>query len=516
MKKKSKFTFVHKCAFIFSCISASAITVGSTSSPIEDQQLSPKQLEKKILEEQAKIWPNLKGTDLRNHVAVLFNTPIYDNPKVTEYVQRVGEKILDQTPHAGQKYRFLVLDSPVPNAFTMQQPYIYVNRGLLVLYQNEAQLAGVLGHEVGHNIDKAVDKSRSKRLWDNIFASTVGILAGNSAVGDAIATQQQFGQAKYGQKRELEADRLGAQYLYGAGYDSEGLLEGLGSLFDFVKAGLKTNTVQYRALQSHPRNDIRLRAVLREVGELPPGEAYEGREAYRDMLDGMVYGPNLRPTAPPGYVRYNNEKLGITFLHPNDWVRKVKGAKIIMQNPDETLQFKVEIEKSANKAQSSEETFKEKFPDGLTGLRKIHPQEQKDLGVTAVKGAQRLALAKVARNTFHFTGLTRDNQLTAERDKMFLDMISTFRRMHPRDKNLTEVKRLYFEQLQPGETLGSIANDKTDENVASEVELRAINGYFPKGEPEPGTWIKKIRLEKVDPNDYKNLEKTAQEKKTQA
>ena len=479
-----------------------AIALASTSNPIEDKTLTQKQWEKKVLEAAAKKWPNLSGKNLRNHVAVLYNTPLYDNPKVAEYVQRVGEKVLEQTPHAGQDYRFLVLDDPTPNAFTMQQPYIYVNRGLITLYQNEAQLAGVLAHEIGHNIDKGVSKRRRKSIFDSIFATSMSILAGSSGVGNAISAQQQINQAKYSRERELEADRLGALYLHGAGYDTEGLVEGLGSLFDYTKASLSKSIVPYRTLQTHPRNDKRLRAVLRGVGNLPPGEEYEGRSAYRDMLEGVVFGNNLRPTAPPGWVRYNNESLGITFLHPASWDRKIKGSKIVVQNPEKTLQFKVEIEKTGAKTNTSSEAIKEKYSEGLESVVKIHPREEKDLGTMGVSKSQRVALARVARNTFHFTGITRDSNLTAERDKQFVSMIRSFRRMHPNDKNLAELKKIYFEQLEPGQTFGSIASDKTDDNVATEAQLRALNGYFPRGEAEPGTWIKKIRIEKVDQNDY--------------
>ncbi len=472
----------------------------------DDKPLTAKEFEKKYLEEQQEKWPNLKGRALKNHLAVIFNTPIYDNPKLSAYVQRVGEKVLAQTPHAGQDYRFLVLDSEVPNAFTQLQPYIYLNRGLVGLYQSEAQLAGVLGHEIGHNIDKAGSKIRRKAIGDSIFATAMSILAGNTAVGDAIATQQQYGQAKYSQARELEADRLGASYLYGAGYDSNGLLGGLGSLFDYVRAGLKKNTVQYRELQTHPRNDKRLNAVLREIGELPPGEAYEGREAYREAISGMVYGPNLRPNAPPGYVRYNNEKLGITFLHPKDWSRKIKGSKIIVMDPKESMQFKIEIEKTKNKTQSSNDAIKEKYPEGMEDLKKINPKSPKDLGMVAVRANQRVGLIKIVRNTYHFQGISRDNNLTKQKDQIFLGMIASFRRMHPKDKNLTEVKRIYFEQLEPGQTFASIVADQNDDNVGTESELRAINGYYPKGEAEPGTWIKKIKLVKVDQNDHKATE----------
>lgn len=500
MSKVAKLNRIYKWFAVL--VVMPVVALASTSNPIEDKTLTQKQLEKKVLEEAAAKWPNLSGKNLRNHVAVLYNTPLYDNSKVADYVQRVGEKVLQQTPHAGKEYRFLVLDDPNPNAFTMQQPYIYVNRGLITLYQNEAQLAGVLAHEIGHNIDKGVSKRRRKGIFDSIFATSMSILAGSSGVGNAISAQQQINQAEYSRERELEADRLGALYMHGAGYNTEGLVDGLGSLFDYTKASIAKSTVPYRTLQTHPRNDKRLRAVLRGVGNLPPGEEFEGRSEYRDMLEDVVFGKNLRPTAPVGWVRYNNERLGITLLHPATWDRKIKGSKIVIQNPEKTMQFKVEIEKTGTNTKTSSESIKEKYSEGLDRVVKIHPKEEKDLGAMGVKNSQRVALSRVARNTFHFTGLTRDSNLTPERDKQFVSMIRSFRRMQPNDKNLAEVQTIYFEQLEPGQTFGSIANDKTDENVANESQLRAINGYFPRGEAEPGTWIKKIRIKKVDQNDY--------------
>lgn len=471
-----------------------------------NKKVSQKEAQKQFLEEQAKKWPNLSGTALKRHLAVIAATPISTNETLNAYVQEVGHRVLAASPHKGRDYRFIVLDDENPNAFTMGQDYIYINRGLISLYQSEAQLAGVLGHEIGHNIGRHVSRKQGKGVRDSIFATTMSILAGSNAVGNAIATQNVANLQKYSRKLELEADRFGATYLYGSNYEPEGLVQGLGTLFDYVGllAGKETGPRYHGIFSSHPRTDLRLRAVIREVGELPPGEADLGRDRFRDALTDSVFGPNLKPTAPPGYVRYNNEQLGITFLHPEEWNRTVKGAKIIIKDPDQTLQFKIEIEKTTNKTDASEVAIKAKYPDDLSEVSKINAKSPKDLGVVAKRPNQRVALIKVARNTFHFQGISRDNKLTDEVDAIYLGMIASFRRLHPNDKNLTEIKRIYFEQLKPGESFASIADDKTDENVASEPELRVINGYFPKGEAEPGTWIKKVRKVKVDQNSRKS------------
>ncbi len=502
--KRCKFKTIRSILLTTSLSFLLSVGVNASTTPDTDFKKSKKQLQKEYLEAQKKIWSNLTESQLKEHLVFLASRGgIYDNPKVQKYVQEVGEKILAQTPHAGQDYRFVVVDNPDPNASTLQRPVIYIHRGLLAVYQSESQLAGVIGHEIGHNIDKARDKASRKRITDSVFATTMGILAGNMAVGDAIATQQAYGHGKYSQKRELEADRLGAKYLYGAGYEAEGLISGLGSMFDYFRVQQKRNTLPYRTFSSHPREDTRLRAVVNQVGELPPGEAILGRASHREAIEGMVYGPNLRPTAPPGYVRYNNETLGITFLHPENWDRSVKGSKIILKDPEQTLQFKIEIEKTANKTEASDVAIKARYPDGLKGVTKINAQSSKDLGVVATHKSQRVGLIKVARNTYHFQGISRDNKLSKAEDDVMVGMIGSFRRLRPSDRNLAKLKRIYFEQLKPGQTFASMAADQTDENVATESELRAINGFFPRGEAEPGTWIKKIKVVKVDQNDRK-------------
>ena len=467
-----------------------------------DAQISQREAQKRYIEEQAKKWPNLSGRRLREHLAILADNPLSKNKKLNEYVQNLGERVLANTPHRDRDYRFLVLDSEEINAFVTGTDYVYIHRGIIALFQSEAQLAGVIGHEIAHNVANHRSRMEGRQTRDGLLASFLSILAGSTSVGNAVATEQFYNQFKYKRSLEEEADRLGAQYLYASQYDTNGLIDGLGTMFDATSAALNgQGGPQYRELfGTHPRQDRRLRLLLSEVGELPPGEEIIGRAEYREALTDMVYGPNLRPNAPEGYVRYNNESLGITFLHPETWDRTVKGAKIIIKDPKKTMQFKVEIEKTVNKTQSTEDAIKEKFPEDLSGIAKINPQSPKDLGVVAVRPNQRVGLVKVARNTFHFQGITRDNNLTKEIDDVFLGMIASFRRIHPRDKSLTHLKRIYFEQLLPGETFASIAQDKEDDNVASEVQLRVINGYYPRGEAEPGTWIKKIRRVKVDQN----------------
>jgi len=181
--------------------------------------------------------------------------------------------------------------------------------------------------------------------------------------------------------------------------------------------------------------------------------------------------------------------LGVTFLHPKDWTRTTKGSKIILKDPEETVQLKITIEKTADKSLSSQQALEKKFPSDLSDIEPIATDSAKDLGTIAKRSTQRVALATVARNTYNFQGIARNNNLTAAQDAELVKIIKSFRRRTRADSSSDAVKRIYYERLEPGDTFAVLA-ERIAPGKAQENYLRLLNGYFPKGEPEPGTWIK--------------------------
>jgi predicted Zn-dependent protease len=106
---------------------------------------------------------------------------------------------------------------------------------------------------------------------------------------------------------------------------------------------------------------------------------------------------------------------------------------------------------------------------------------------------------KVARNTFNFQGIAKNNLITSDQDRVFIDIIRSFRRATPKDILSETDTRIYYERLKPGDTFATLASRSEgfgDQDVES--VLRVLNGYYPKGEAEPGTWIKMLRKEKIE------------------
>lgn len=428
------------------------------------------------------------------HSGIVAKTPLYENKALSDYVTRVGLELVKNSDHAGRDYRFFILDDSGVNAFTPGHELIYFNRGLLTLLNSEGQLAGVLAHEIGHNTGNHLGRQRTQRVLGGVASTAAAILTRSNSIGDTINLVNQARISGFGREMELEADQYAAEYLYNTNYDPEEMLAVLGVLkdhetFSNLGKGGAGGGAYHGVFSTHPRSDKRLQEVIAQAGQLPPGEGFRGREEWRSILEGVVVGQNFTGNKGPNEDRYLNESLGITFVHPKDWSRSTKGSKIILKDPDETVQLKITIEKTVDKSLTSQQALEKKFPDDLSDVAPIDAESNRDLGTLAKRPTQRVALASVARNTYNFQGIARNNNLTAAQDAELVKIIKSFRRRVRADSSADAVKRIYYERLEPGDTFAVLA-ERIAPGKGQENWLRLMNGYFPKGEPEPGTWIK--------------------------
>lgn len=158
------------------------------------------------------------GAEAHRQVLAEFGGVYYD-PALAAYVERVGHKMGEQSKTRYFDYRFTVLDSPSINAFALPGGYIYITRGLLALLSSEAELAGVLGHELAHVTARHGAQRLSRMKAAERFCATficdfeLPVLSDMAAIGMDLA----FG--GFTQDQELEADRLGIRYMQRAGYD---------------------------------------------------------------------------------------------------------------------------------------------------------------------------------------------------------------------------------------------------------------------------------------------------------
>jgi predicted Zn-dependent protease len=263
----------------------------------------------------------------------------YDDPKLQAYVERVGDRLKQASELADQSFTFTVLDSDIVNAFALPGGYVYVSRGLLALADNEAELAGVLGHEIGHVTARHTAQRYDRAQIGQLGAAAAqlggmllgGYLGGSQGaqlgaqaggqIGSLGATAYVQG---YSRGQELEADQLGIRYLGRAGYDPTAMttfLQALEANDRFEAAHGQAGTDVPDWFRSHPRTPDRVAAAAAAMSAEQPGARQEDRGEFLAAIDGMIWGED----PAQGVVRgrsFQHPKLRIAFDAPTGFKLK--------------------------------------------------------------------------------------------------------------------------------------------------------------------------------------------------
>lgn len=198
---------------------------------------------------------------------------LVDDPLITEYVNRVGQNVVN---HSDAKVPFTikVVDSDDVNAFALPGGFFYVNRGLILAADNESELAGVMAHEIAHVAARHAMENQGKATLMN-YGMLAGIIFGGGIISPIL--QNAGGllggltMLKFSRGAEEEADKLGVQYLYAAGYDPNGMA----TMFEKLAAKnkKKPGTLQ-KLFSTHPQAPDRRDATISLVSRFPEREEY--------------------------------------------------------------------------------------------------------------------------------------------------------------------------------------------------------------------------------------------------
>ncbi len=185
-----------------------------------------------------------------------------ESPELRAYVKGVGRRLAANVEpvDAGIEWRFYVLDSDVVNAFALPGGRVFVTRDLLSRFDNEAQVAAVLGHEMGHVTARHVDERISQAVLAEIGLSLLGSAMESSLITQGAQLATQGVMLRFGRDREAESDHQGLEYMTAAGYDPRGMLQVLEVLRDAGRGGRPPEF-----LSTHPYPETRLRIIARAI-----------------------------------------------------------------------------------------------------------------------------------------------------------------------------------------------------------------------------------------------------------
>ncbi|SHF61661.1 Putative Zn-dependent protease [Microbulbifer donghaiensis] len=436
------------------------------------------------------------------HQKLVESTPIYNDPVLNAYIEHVGQKVAAASDRPEIKYHFTIIDSQDINAFALPGGYVYINRGLLTYLHSEAEMAAVLAHEIGHITARHAVRQKTAATGAGVASVLSVLVTGSGVVGDVANLWSTAAVKGYGRDMELEADRFGAQYMYNAGYDPQAMINVIGLLkdqetFSRRRARLegKKQQTYHGVFSTHPRNDIRLQEVVKAAGDLPEDKKTTKVEYYREKTDGLVYGQNAHESEKN---RYNHQRLGFSLLFPENWKVDNQRSAIVGTAPDNsaTITIKVAQRKSNQPADMAlrevydvrtleqGEKLNQYRLEGHTGKLPSAGAEAPDRVAVLYYGSRQYILeGKVNQDS------AQDAEALNEYDNLFLTSIRSFRPLRKTDIIKPDIKRVRYVKANDKTTFASLARHMEIGEYAEE-QLRLLNGYYPRGEPKPGEWIK--------------------------
>lgn len=445
------------------------------------------------------------GRQLQGQISAQYGG-LYDNPNLQAYVQRVGESLAANSHRSHLIYRFTVLDSPMVNAFALPGGYIYITRGLLAYLNSEAELAAVLGHEIGH-----VTARHSVRQISATRAADMGYKLGSLFLPElrTQAAQSLFnvlGSALisgYGRDHELESDRLGAEYLARTGYDPQAMIAVIGVLKNqeqfeqqLAKEEGREPSIYHGVFASHPRNDKRLQEVVASVDRHQAEIKRDShRQEFLQNLKGLVFGDSERH----GIVRNNtfyHYDLGIAVRLPNNWKIDNRSDRLIAQAPKGEALLQMTMEEF-NKSISPQAFIKKRLNfDKITKGKKITGTGLEGytgvvtLGNKASQQQARVAVIYFNHQAYVFIGATKGKLIDFDSD--FLQVAESLHELSVAERKLATALTVIIRKKKMTDSFAELAKHSPLAHHA-EDQLRLLNGYYPTGEMKPGDWLKLIQ-----------------------
>ena len=315
----------------FSCLAlmvSVALLAGCATSTVRNPVTGLK--ERTVMSESTELAEGKKA-----HEQVLAEYGVYPDPKVQAYVNELGQRLARQSERSHLEWHFTVLDSPEINAFALPGGYVYVTRGIMAYMESEADLAGVIGHEIGHVTARHGSQraTRQQTAGVGVMAATLlGVVLESAGVGGAGQLASQVSQsvaanyiATYGREQELQADQLGAEYLSRSNYDPRNMIDVIQVLKnqerfaeDSARAEGRTPPSRNNWLASHPSNDKRLEEITQIAQNYQGQYSDESRNRYLQAINGMTFGESREQGLTRGQNFYH-EPLGIALTAPSGW-----------------------------------------------------------------------------------------------------------------------------------------------------------------------------------------------------
>jgi len=431
---------------------------------------------------------------------------LYDDQELQQYVQSVGDRVARVSHRQNLIYRFTLLDSTQVNAFALPGGYIYITRGLLVYLNSEAELAAVLGHELGHVTARHSVRQHSLSTTTNVIGSLIAAASGVQGVGQLTNMLGTGIVRGYGREHELEADGLGVEYLVKAGYRASAMRKVITTLKNQELFDKKLAVEQGReprayhgVFSTHPDNDTRLQQVLGEVGSLSAASGEADQDVmFLKKIEGLTFGDSEKDGIIRGN-RFYHPDMNFKVTFPVNWLILNKPNSIAASAPHNDAFMQLTLE-DLNKKITPREFLRTRL--GLdTTISEAPLSVGKRPGYQAIvkgktpygQGKVRVAVLFDGSRAFVFFAATKKASRFADVDKQVLNSIKSFSTLSDKDRKAAKELKVVVVRANRGNRNIKILAKNSPITHHVEDQLRLLNDLFPNREPKLGDLIKIVR-----------------------
>ena len=423
---------------------------------------------------------------------------VYNDPELQRYVSDVGMRLARASERPNLPWSFTVVDEPAVNAFALPGGKIYVTRGILAFLHDETQLAGVLGHEIGH-----VTARHSAQQYTKATSAGVGLTLLSIFVPEARPFQGVAETAlgvmflKHGRDDELQADRLGVQYTGKTGWNPAGVAGMLRTLARLDEASGSSRGVP-NWLSTHPAPADRVAEVQRFIQEHPAVVGTSGTERREDDLSRYVDGIIFGDSPSDGIVRGNqflHPELRLALTFPQGWEVQNSATQVVAKAPDRDNFMLLQLVPNARgsvqqiaQGSMANAGFRQLQGEranvnGLDAYVGVYQGNMEGLGNTGTVAAHILHNG----NVYLFAGLAPANQFNGAQNQ-FLSSIRSFRQLSQQEASNIRPNRIDLYTVRGGETWQSIS--ARSGGLVKPETLAIMNDYEPNQPPRAGDRIR--------------------------
>ncbi|NJC89314.1 MAG: hypothetical protein FIB02_12425 [Desulfuromonas sp.] len=386
---------------------------------------------------------------------------VYEDAALQSYVSGVARPLTQVSHRPALDWQFQVMDSPVVNAFAAPGGYVFVTRGLLAAINDEAELAGVLAHEIGHVTARHSARQMSQSMLAGLGVQLGTVLAGS--YGEVLGPLLEAGTGllflKYSRDDERQADALGVEYASKGGYDTK-------RMADFFTTLQKQETLEGEKggglpewFSTHPSPVDREAAVRSQTAQwqtrLPRQNYRTNREAFLARVDGLIYGEDPRQGFREGDWFYLPQAQ-VQFRIPGQWSFSREGSQVQMTHPQKAGVILFGIQKGTVDQVSKAFVTAMKATVQQSADRTINGLQARELVSTVTNGSQQARVIshffQKGGEVFMFHGLA-DNAGFSKLAATLGQPAASFAPLTDREKLNRKPQRIAVRQINKASTL---------------------------------------------------------------